>query len=112
MTGGQVTILGAVGSNFGAGMTGGFAYVLDEDRTFFDKCNRSLVNLERITTEDMQPHRKYLKEIISNHAKYTNSKKAKEILEDFDTFEPNFWLVMPAASNVKDLLKATTASAA
>ena len=64
MTGGHVTVLGQIGINFGAGMTGGFAYVLDEDRTFFDKCNRGLVNLERITTEEMQPHRKYLKEIL------------------------------------------------
>ncbi len=112
MTGGHITVLGNVGTNFAAGMTGGFAYVLDEDRTFFDKCNRGLVGLERITTEDMQPHRKHLKEILNDHHKYTNSSKAKEILEDFDKFESHFWLVVPAASNIQDLLKATTASAA
>ena len=112
MTGGHVTILGNVGLNFAAGMTGGFAYVLDENRTFFDKCNRGLVGLERITTEEMQPHRKHLKEILSNHYKYTNSKKAKEIIDDFDKFESHFWLVVPAATNIQDLLKATTASAA
>ena len=112
MTGGHVTILGDVGLNFAAGMTGGFAYVLDENRTFFDKCNRGLVGLERITTEEMQPHRKHLKEILSNHYKYTNSKKAKEIIDDFDKFESHFWLVVPAATNIQDLLKATTASAA
>jgi glutamate synthase (NADPH/NADH) large chain len=112
MTGGHVTVLGSVGANFGAGMTGGFAYVLDEDRTFFDNCNRGLVNLERITTEDMQSHRKHLKEIISRHYKYTNSQKAKELVDDFDRFEPYFWLVLPAASNIHDLLKATTANAA
>ena len=112
MTGGHVTILGDVGLNFAAGMTGGFAYVLDEDRTFFDKCNRGLVGLERITTEEMQPHRKHLKEILSNHYKYTKSRKAKEIIDDFDKFESHFWLVVPAATNIQDLLKATTASAA
>ena len=112
MTGGHVTILGDVGLNFAAGMTGGFAYVLDENRTFFDKCNRGLVGLERITTEEMQPHRKHLKEILSNHYKYTKSKKAKEIIDDFDKFESHFWLVVPAATNIQDLLKATTASAA
>ena len=112
MTGGHVTVLGSVGANFGAGMTGGFAYVLDEDRTFFDNCNRGLVNLERITTEDMQSHRKHLKEIISRHYKYTHSQKAKELVDDFDRFEPYFWLVLPAASNIHDLLKATTANAA
>ena len=83
MTGGHVTVLGSVGANFGAGMTGGFAYVLDEDRTFFDNCNRGLVNLERITTEDMQSHRKHLKEIILRHYKYTNSQKAKELSRRF-----------------------------
>ncbi len=112
MTGGHVTVLGQIGINFGAGMTGGFAYVLDEDRTFFDKCNRGLVNLERITTEEMQPHRKYLKEILEKHYKYTKSDKARELLDDFERYEPFFWLVVPAASNIQDLLKATTANAA
>ena len=112
MTGGQVTVLGSVGANFGAGMTGGFAYVLDEERTFFDNCNRGLVNIERITTEDMQSHRKYLKEIIAKHYKKTNSVKAKMLMEDFERYEPYFWLVVPAASNIQDLLKATTANAA
>jgi glutamate synthase (NADPH/NADH) large chain len=112
MTGGHVTVLGSVGANFGAGMTGGFAYVLDEDKTFFDNCNRGLVNLERITTEDMQSHRKHLKEIIARHYKYTNSEKAKDLMDDFDKYEPYFWLVLPAASNIQDLLKATTANAA
>ena len=112
MTGGHVTVLGSVGANFGAGMTGGFAYVLDEDKTFFDNCNRGSVNLERITTEDMQSHRKHLKEIIKSHYKNTNSIKAKELVDDFDRFEPYFWLVVPAASNIQDLLKATTANAA
>ena len=112
MTGGHVTVLGTVGSNFAAGMTGGFAYVLDEERTFFDKCNRGLVGLERITTEEMQPYRKHLKEIIREHYEYTNSNKAKDILDDFDKYEPHFWLVVPTASNIQDLLKATTANAA
>ena len=112
MTGGHVTVLGSVGLNFGAGMTGGFAYVLDEDRTFFDKCNRGLVNLERISMEEMQPHRKFLKEILKKHYKYTKSSKAKLIIDDFERYEPYFWLIIPAASNIQDLLKATTASAA
>ena len=112
MTGGHITVLGSVGANFGAGMTGGFAYVLDEDRSFFDKCNRGMVNIERITTEDMQPHRKHLKEIIARHYKYTNSPKSKQIHEDFDKFEPHFWLVSPAALNIQDLLKATRSNAA
>ena len=112
MTGGHVTVLGSVGLNFGAGMTGGFAYVLDEDRTFFDKCNRGLVNLERISMEEMQPHRKFLKEILHKHYKFTKSSKAKLIIDDFERYEPYFWLVIPAAVNIQDLLRATTANAA
>jgi glutamate synthase (NADPH/NADH) large chain len=112
MTGGHVTVLGDVGSNFGAGMTGGFAYVLDINRRFFDQCNRSLVNLERIVSEEMESHRKFLKQIITRHIKETKSERAKLILDEFDRYEPSFWLVSPAALNIQDLLKATTANAA
>jgi Glutamate synthase domain 3 len=112
MTGGNVTILGSVGHNFGAGMTGGFAYVLDEDRTFFDKCNRELINLDRIMDETMEPYRQHLKEIIKEHFKETKSIKAKKIIENFEDFQANFWLVSPVALSVNELLKVTTASAA
>jgi len=112
MTGGHVTVIGDVGSNFGAGMTGGFAYVLDTNRRFFDQCNRSLVNLDRIVSEDMESHRKFLKKILARHIKETKSLRAKTILDEFDRYSPSFWLVSPAALNIKDLLKATTANAA
>jgi len=112
MTGGHVTVIGDVGSNFGAGMTGGFAYVLDTNRRFFDQCNRSLVNLDRIVSEDMESHRKFLKQILARHIKETKSLRAKTILYEFDRYSPSFWLVSPAALNIKDLLKATTANAA
>ena len=112
MTGGHVTVLGNVGSNFGAGMTGGFAYVLDTNRRFFDQCNRSLINLDRIVSEEMESHRKFLKQILGRHIKETKSERAKLILDEFDRYEPSFWLVSPAALNIQDLLKATTANAA
>ena len=112
MTGGQVVILGEVGANFGAGMTGGFSYVLDENKTFFDKCNRDLINLDRVLSETMDPHRQNLKLLIKEHLKNTKSIKAKEILNDFERYLPHFWLVSPVALSVNDLLKATTASAA
>jgi glutamate synthase (NADPH/NADH) large chain len=112
MTGGHVTVLGNVGANFGAGMTGGFAYVLDTERRFFDQCNRSLINLDRIVSEEMESHRKFLKQILARHIKETKSERAKLILDEFDRFEPSFWLVSPAALNIQDLLKATTANAA
>ena len=112
MTGGHVTVLGDVGANFGAGMTGGFAYVLDTDRRFFDQCNRALINLDRIVSEEMESHRKFLKQILARHIKETKSERAKLILNEFDRFQPSFWLVSPAALNIQDLLKATTANAA
>jgi glutamate synthase (NADPH/NADH) large chain len=112
MTGGHVTVLGSVGSNFGAGMTGGFAYVLDTNRRFFDQCNRSLINLDRIVSEEMESHRKFLKQILARHIKETKSERGKLILDEFDRYEPSFWLVSPAALNIQDLLKATTANAA
>ena len=112
MTGGHVTVLGSVGANFGAGMTGGFAYVLDTNRRFFDQCNRSLINLDRIVSEEMESHRKFLKQILARHIKETKSERAKLILDEFDRYEPSFWLVSPAALNIQDLLKATTANAA
>ena len=112
MTGGHVTVLGNVGSNFGAGMTGGFAYVLDTNRRFFDQCNRSLVNLDRIVSEEMESHRKFLKQILARHIKETKSERTRLILDEFDRYAPSFWLVSPAALNIQDLLKATTANAA
>ena len=112
MTGGQIVILGEVGANFGAGMTGGFSYVLDEKKSFFDKCNRELINLDRVLSETMDPHRQNLKLLIKEHYKNTKSFKAKEILEDFEKYLPYFWLVSPVALSVNDLLKATTANAA
>jgi len=82
------------------------------NRRFFDLCNRSLVNLDRIVSEDMESHRKFLKQTIARHIKETKSERAKMILDEFDRYEPSFWLVSPAALNIQDLLKATTASAA
>jgi glutamate synthase (NADPH/NADH) large chain len=93
-------------------MTGGFAYVLDLEREFFDRCNRELVNLERIVGEEMQGHREYLRSQIKKHIKETKSSFAEHILDELDRYEPYFWLVSPAALKVKDLLKATTANAA
>ena len=64
MTGGEVIVLGSVGNNFGAGMTGGFAYVFDEDRSFVDRCNKDLISFNRITSQEMEAHRSYLKDRI------------------------------------------------
>jgi glutamate synthase (NADPH/NADH) large chain len=69
MTGGVVTVLGKVGHNFGAGMTGGFAYVLDLDNDFVDYYNHELIDLNRISTESMEDHKENLLRILDEHIK-------------------------------------------
>ena len=80
MTGGNAIILGAVGDNFGAGMTGGSAYVFDEDRSFVDKCNKDLVSFNRITSQEMEAHRSYLKDRINDFIRETDSSIGKKLL--------------------------------
>ncbi|MBN2873196.1 MAG: glutamate synthase large subunit, partial [Halothiobacillaceae bacterium] len=104
MTGGVVTILGSTGINFGAGMTGGFAYVLDEAKDFVDRYNHELVDIHRLQAAELEPHRQHLRSIIEEHARRTGSKRAREILEDFDAFLQRFWLVKPKAMEIGDLL--------
>ena len=81
ITGGEVIVLGPVGNNFGAGMTGGFAYVYDQDRSFVDKCNKDLVSFNRITSQEMEAHRSYLKDRIAHFVKETNSQIGKKFLK-------------------------------
>ncbi|WP_136255597.1 glutamate synthase large subunit [Onishia niordana] len=104
MTGGLVTVLGATGVNFGAGMTGGFAYVIDEDRTFVDKYNHELVEIHRINTEAMEAYRRHLREVIEDYVATTGSARGEEILEDFGHFIRHFWLVKPKAASLGSLL--------
>ena len=71
MTGGLVIVLGNTGRNFGAGMTGGFAYVLDESRTFVDRYNVALVEITRISTRQMEQYRAHLRLQIRAYAEAT-----------------------------------------
>jgi len=107
MTGGQVTVLGKTGLNFGAGMTGGFAYVLDEDNNFFDRVNPELIDLHRISAESMEAHRHHLREVLTEYVQETGSAWGQEILTHFDEFMRKFWLVKPKAANIKELLNTT-----
>lgn len=109
MTGGLVTVLGSTGHNFGAGMTGGFAYVLDLDNTFVDKYNHELVEIQRISREDMEAYRNHLRGVIREHISETGSAWAGHILEDFDDYIGRFWLVKPKAANLRSLLANTRA---
>lgn len=92
MTGGRVVILGSTGKNFAAGMSGGIAYVLDENRDLYKRLNKSLVSFEEVTNKyDVQE----LKAMIQEHVTYTNSAKGKMILDHFGEFLPKFKKIMP-----------------
>jgi glutamate synthase (NADPH/NADH) large chain/glutamate synthase (ferredoxin) len=92
MTNGRVIVLGGTGKNFGAGMSGGLAYVLDEDGTFGQRCNKAMVGLERLSDPiDV----KALKEFIYKHLELTDSAQAKAILADWPKYEPLFWKICP-----------------
>ncbi|KAA0876270.1 glutamate synthase large subunit [Nitrincola tapanii] len=104
MTGGMVTVLGETGYNFGAGMTGGFAYVLDLDNSFVDKYNHELVDIHRIATEQMEAHKNHLRSTIIEFTRETRSAWGQEILDNFDDLIGKFWLVKPYATGINDLL--------
>ncbi len=91
MTGGKVLILGETGQNFGAGMSGGIAYVYDEKGDFDKNCNMELILLEEPDSKDLED----IKSIMQNHYKYTSSKKAKRLLNNFELEKPKFKKVIP-----------------
>jgi glutamate synthase (NADPH/NADH) large chain len=120
MTGGVVVVLGQTGRNFAAGMSGGVAYVLDEAGDFAQRCNMAMVELEPVPEEDdlleklhhhggdlahkgrvdvsgdMTRHdEERLYQLISNHAHFTGSTRAKTILEQWATWRPKFRKIMP-----------------
>ncbi len=92
MTGGRVVVIGKVGKNFAAGMSGGVAYVLDENNDLYRKTNKSLVSTEELSNKyDVLE----LKGMIEDHVRYTNSVKGKEILENFEQYLPKFKKIIP-----------------
>jgi glutamate synthase (ferredoxin) len=92
MTGGQVIVLGTTGRNFAAGMSGGVAYILDEQGDFATRCNTQMVGLE--TLSDAEEIGK-LRGSIEKHAEYTKSQKAIAVLANWDEMVPKFVKVMP-----------------
>jgi len=106
MTGGVVVVLGPTGINFGAGMTGGFAFVLDRDNAFVDRYNHELVDIHRLHTESMEAHMNYLRRMIQDHVRETGSVWGRELLEDFNDVAERFWLIKPKASDLQTLLDA------
>ena len=120
MTGGVVVVLGRTGRNFAAGMSGGIAYVLDEDKSFEKRCNMSMIELEPVLAEenaswahyhqagDLDSHGRVdvmsdmsrydnerLHQLIDNHARHTGSQRAKDILAAWNEYLPRFRKVMP-----------------
>jgi glutamate synthase (NADPH/NADH) large chain len=133
MTGGIVVVLGQTGRNFAAGMSGGIAYVLDEDGMFEQRCNMAMVDLEPVEAEldlmeklhhqrnELASHGRVdvmsdmtrfdaerLRQLIENHARYTNSGRARDILARWDTMLPKFRKVMPVEYRraLKEMAKA------
>ena len=104
MTGGMVAVLGPTGVNFGAGMTGGFAYVLDMDRSFIDKYNSELVEIHRVSAEYMEPYRNHLRSSIREFVTETRSEWGAYLLENFEDYLGKFWLVKPKAADLDRLL--------
>lgn len=111
MTGGLVTVLGDTGVNFGAGMTGGFAYVYDEKNHFADRTNQD-IDIERIGAEAMEAYRCHLREVIEEHVKETGSKRGQDILDNFADEICHFWLVKPKAASMDSLLADLQSAAA
>ncbi len=105
MTGGVVVVLGRCGVNFGAGMTGGFAYVLDLERNFVDFYNHELIDIHRITPETMEAHLHHLRSLLDDHVVHTGSEWGTELLEDYRTFLPKFWVVKPKAAELGSLIE-------
>lgn len=103
MTGGIVICLGGTGRNFAAGMSGGIAYVLDEDGRFPLRCNQQLVSLEQVDTDSryenidnpLEADEARLRKHIENHHKYTGSKIAKQVLDNWKNQLPRFVKVLP-----------------
>ncbi|XP_040868911.1 glutamate synthase [NADH], amyloplastic isoform X2 [Glycine max] len=92
MTGGTVVVLGKTGRNFAAGMSGGIAYVLDVDGKFQSRCNLELVDLDKVEEEE---DILTLRMLIQQHQRHTNSRLAKEVLDDFENLLPKFIKVFP-----------------
>jgi glutamate synthase (NADPH/NADH) large chain len=100
MTGGEVIILGSTGVNFGAGMTGGIAFVYDTKHEFIDNINPELIDVKRIDTDENEKEKLYLKKRIVEYYNATHSKKAKFILENFRSEVRHFWMVTPKDNKV------------
>jgi len=111
MTGGIVTVLGETGINFGAGMTGGFAFVLDYENIFVDYYNHELVDIHRIDSEKTETHRNLLYRMIGDFVADTGSRRGQQLLDDFPDYVMRFWLVKPRTAKLDALSEAMVQAA-
>jgi glutamate synthase (ferredoxin) len=93
MTGGAIVVLGKVGRNVGAGMTGGLGYFLDEDDSFPPRVNYEIVKIQRVLSGSAGETQ--LRELIEAHEASTGSEKARLTLANWDEYLPKFWQVIP-----------------
>lgn len=103
MTGGIIVSLGSTGINFGAGMTGGLAFMYDTSKTFIDNLNQELIEALRIDTDDTERERLYLKKLLKDYYEETSSIQAKYILDNFRKEIRYFWMVKPKNMKVLPL---------
>tara|TARA_B100000029_G_scaffold513797_1_gene614462 strand:+ start:5057 stop:9511 length:4455 start_codon:yes stop_codon:yes gene_type:complete len=104
MTGGSVVVLGQTGNNFGAGMTGGLAFIYDLQNQFNKKYNTESIEIMKIKNNEFSRHQKYLLNFIKEHYRETGSLMAKELIENYNELKDKFLLIKPKDSDYKQLL--------
>jgi len=105
MTGGTVIVLGDTGLNFGAGMSGGMAFVVDDAGDFVSKTNKEMIEMVRIVNDETEPYRVFLKAQVERHLALTGSARARALLTDFDATLARVWLVKPKRISIEDLVE-------
>ena len=93
-------------------MTGGFAYVLDQQKDFVDRINHELIDIHRISSEHMEMYRTHLKILIEEHVAETGSEWGQYILDNFMSYLRKFWLVKPKAADINSLMETLEQEAA
>ena len=100
MTGGVAVVLGKTGKNFAAGMSGGIAYVLDEENSLYRNINKEMISMEDV---ELKPDKEELQALIQEHVEKTGSRKGKKILEQFNEYLHKFKKIIP--NDYKKILK-------
>ncbi len=104
MTGGTVLVLGETGLNFGAGMSGGMAFIVDDKGDFISRLNKEMVEIVRIENGEGEPFRDFFRAQIECHLALTGSARAHDLLADFDATVAKVWLVKPKRITLENLI--------